>query len=366
MNEAVRSTPIIGASIDAPAKFDARPDDVIIAEFFQHLAATGEPHAWRQHQHGPPSREAKPVLLRSFALPDAIKARPDKWAKCPLCAPTAPKYTWGYLVWFPESEGGDGYLRAIGHDCGARFFGKERYRQAISIYRREQDEQAERAFLDRALPTLPLLAAWIVAIKPWAEAAHAMRTGFRTALPREFIDALTRAEAGVLTSEKQLAVPFRRADGSTGTRMESRPEVVGQVRGQSILAHALANIDSEHAAAVAVAAQLSQLPPAHDADDVLVAAKAVRKLKQHTETVARSVAEAIAFAAPDNLAILRRWSCHPNSSAPAQFITIDDPSKVTVIRYRRIGMPQLGMRPKSVVEIPDRLRRPAPDKPSME
>lgn len=364
MNNTARSTSAAAANIRAPATFATRPDDAVIADFFQHLATTGEPHVWSQHQHTPPSRDAKPVLLRSFALPDAIKARPDRWAKCPLCAPIAPKYTWGYLVWFPESEGGDGYLRAIGHDCGARFFGKERYRQAVGIYRREQDEQAERDLLDRALPSLPSLAAWIVAIKPWADAAHAMRTSFRAALPREFIDALTRAEAGMLTIEKPLAVPFRRADGSTGTRMESRPEAVGQVRGQGILAHAMANIESEHMAATATAAQLSQLPPARDADAVLVAAKAVRKLKQHVEALAQSIADAVAFAEPDNLTLLRRWSCHPNSSAPAQFVMIDDPSKVSVIRYRRIGMPQLGMRPKTIVEIPTRLGRPPPPAPA--
>lgn len=349
-------------------QFTSRPGDDVVADFHQHLTATAKPHTWKWHSHTKPDRHATPVLIAKFGLPDEVAKKPELWAMCPICAPEYPRYTWGYLTWYPESSSGDDRIRAIGHDCGKRYFGSERYRGALRVFEREQDEAADRAYLERMLPTLSALQTWLRAIEPWANAAASLSKDLRAVLPRELLQTLLRAESngGRLFVHRQVSVPFIRVDGTEGVRQESQSHEVATVVGPSFLASDMKDwqdfVSEAHrilAKQNTIGEQFSEL----DADKIAVATKELRHARDLAETTWKNVRAACQFAAAQNVANLQKWSISPGSEAQAQLFSLDGFPKITVLRYRKSGIPSLGFREKQVVEIAPVLRLVAPEPP---
>lgn len=347
--------------------FQGRPGTDVIEDFKAHVREAGEPQTWKYHRHDAPARTAKPVLLDKFWLPEARLRNPELWAKCPLCAPNHAKYRWGYLTWFPKAEGGDDCIRAIGHDCGGRYFGDAEYKAALEVFRREQDEQAERKLLTEAMPKASSLQLWLASARPWAEAVQEFKNSLRRELPREFITQLVRASigGGALTAQREIEVTFVRPDGRDGTRREGESYQVASVVGAGFLSEKPEDVLRLLQDATRLLRKLPKLEALAelDAASVSAASKAWHGAIENADLIFQSIKDAVAFADADNIAELQTWSRAPGSDAVAQILCLDRRPKISIYRYRKIGMPSMGMRPKVEVQIPDVLRQPQPEAP---
>ena len=352
------------------ASFSARPDDSVVQDFLAHVAKEGSPHTWWAHSRTRPPSGAKPVLLTRFRLPEALDKSPDRWALCPICQPDTPKYTWGYLSWYPEEEGGDGLLRAIGHDCGSRFFGKERYKEALSVFHREQDEQADRTFIRRSHPLIAAAIAEAQALRLWASAADQFRIELLGALTNVNAKDIVRrsGQGGALHVSKMRAVSVVKRDGTSTTRLEPISEHVATVIGADFLSDKAKGLGATLETAMTALrtatnrlnAQAEHVDSGLSADDVHVMAKSIRAGFTSLSNVRVLLDATLLFASTENLRQVQRWSCHPDSDAPFKLILRDDQKTLSLILPRKRGAPQLGMRDAVLVQVPDALRTPLP------
>lgn len=348
---------------DAERVFADRPGPQVIEAFLAHVRASGDPTTWQWHSHTAPDKKAKPVLLKTFDIPEAFAKDPQRWARCPLCAPNFPKYKHGALVWFPVSGGGDGRLRAIGHECGARYFGKEVYRTARAVYQREQDEEAERAYLVRALPVAPQLKAALERLAERSIAVEHLRTQLLRFTPRDFVRTLQQATiaGGMLTIQAQVRVPFVRRDGTPGERIEYQPQPLVTVRGAVLLFGADGSPESLRAKALQL---LSDVPEASqlqamDSHGVHALAKRMQQACEAAAKMQGVLDHARLFTAAENLSNLQKWTRHPDSGAPVQVIALDGRPRISVYRRVNAKIPNMGFRDvPEVVNFDESVRSP--------
>lgn len=349
------------------AEFPTRPETAVIREFLSHVKTTGEPHSWQYHRHDRPARDAKPVVLIRFHLPHEIANKPDRRGKCPICAPTRAQYTWGYLVWFPLTEGGDNCLRAIGHDCGANYFGDDEYSEALAVFQREQDESLDRDYLARVVPLMSDIRNELVVLRPCVEAAQAFRVDARKALRLAFVRELARTPDAILRIHPVVPVPFVRADGSEGVRNEVQSRAFGRIAGAACLADGLIPFDQ---LLDGILADLGNLPAESSVrslgtDDIFVLAKRLRQTSEKVRQLSAVVLAAFDFSSPENLSELQRWSRHPDSHAVVQIISLDGGPKFSVYHPKKVGVSELGWHEAKRVEVtvPPLLRQVKPTFP---
>jgi hypothetical protein len=337
----------------ADGVFTERPSSEFIDDFLAHVRKAGDPVTWRWHSHTAPGKGAKPVLMKTFDVPESFAKDPERWARCPLCAPQYPKYKFGVLVWFPESGGGDGRIRAIGNECGAKYFGKAAYRMAQNVYRREQDEEAQRAYLARALPVAPDLIVALESLAKRAQAAHLLRTQLLKFLPRDFVRTLQQATiaGGVLTVQAQVRVSYIGRDGTPGERVEFQPRPLASVKGAAFL---YSGDGSPEQIRVKALQLLANIPPASglpdmNSDEVHALAKRIQLAFDCAEKMHAALEFASLFAADENLNALQRWTMHADSGAQVRMITLDGRPRVSV--YRRVNSRVPGSNFRDVPDI---------------
>lgn len=333
---------------DTEGVFTERPGAEFIDDFLAHVRDTGDPTTWRWHSHTAPDKAAKPVLLKPFDVPEAFAKDPGRWARCPLCAPAFPKYKFGALVWFPVSGGGDGRVRAIGNECGAKYFGKAAYRMAQNVYRREQDEEAQRAYLARALPVSPDLKAALEASAERGQAADLLRTQLLKFIPRDLVRTLQQATiaGGMLTVQVQVRVPYIGRDGTPGERMEFQPRPLASVKGAAFLYGGDGSPEPLRVKALQLLTDIPQPSAlsAMDSDGVHALAKRIQQAFDGAAKMHAALEHARQFAADDNLNALQRWTMHADSGAQVRMITLDGRPRINIYRRVNSRIPGSGFR----------------------
>lgn len=95
--------------------FSALPPDDVVLAFREHVSSTGQPETFQGICTTKPMDGARFEILDDEFRINLLKRADGQKAPCPICSPNAPKYLLGVLVWYP----GDGFIRAIGHECGS-------------------------------------------------------------------------------------------------------------------------------------------------------------------------------------------------------------------------------------------------------
>ncbi len=114
-----------------------------------HILTTGQPHTWVGHTHTKPGRNAVPVYIGEFGLPEKyLKAK--RFAPCPCCWDEFGKFGHGKIAWFPEER----VIRLIGPYCFASL-NPEAHAKAQSEFDIEQERKRNTDFLLSNLPRVP-------------------------------------------------------------------------------------------------------------------------------------------------------------------------------------------------------------------
>lgn len=127
--------------------------DAAISGIRAHIVTTGQPHTWPGHTHTKPSRDAVPVYVGDFGLPEKfVKAK--RFAPCPCCWDEFGKFGHGKIAWFPAEK----VIRLIGPDC-FKSLNPEAHAKAQSDFEIEQERKKNTTFLLSNLPHLAEVAA---------------------------------------------------------------------------------------------------------------------------------------------------------------------------------------------------------------
>jgi len=113
-----------------------------------HILITWETHLWPGHTHTKPPRDARPVYVGEFELPERF-TKNKHFAPCPCCWPEFGKFGIVKVAWFPEER----VIRLIGPDC-FRSLNPEAHEQALDIFEIEQRRRRNTEFLLSNLPQL--------------------------------------------------------------------------------------------------------------------------------------------------------------------------------------------------------------------
>lgn len=114
-----------------------------------HILTTGQPYTWVGHTHTKPRRDAVPVYVGEFSLPQKfLKAK--RFAPCPCCWDKFGKFGHGKIAWFPDER----VIRLIGPDCFAAL-NPEAHAKAQSDFDIEQERRRITEFLLSNLGRVP-------------------------------------------------------------------------------------------------------------------------------------------------------------------------------------------------------------------
>ena len=118
--------------------WDREPRLTLIDEWREHIRRTGEPDTFRYHCHSKPRTEDPPrIIADGFDVPERFRLS-KRLAPCTLCSLHGPKYYRGMLAWWPEEKA----LRAIGHECGVRYWGEAFVQAKRDFSERQEGDRA--------------------------------------------------------------------------------------------------------------------------------------------------------------------------------------------------------------------------------
>lgn len=123
--------------------------EAVLAAILAHIKTTGETHTCVFHTHTKPSRDAVPVYLAEFDLPERQR-KAKRFAPCPCCWDEFGKFGFGRVAWFPDER----VIRIIGPDCFASL-SPEGHRQARDRYELEREQKRNADFLLANVGRLP-------------------------------------------------------------------------------------------------------------------------------------------------------------------------------------------------------------------
>lgn len=296
-------------------RFRKRPAQKYVQDFVHHLAATGEPHSWPTLSTTTPSENSKPVLLQDFRIPDKFRRGPQSRAPCPICSAFYPKYENGYLAWHPD----DGFVRAIGHECGKDFFEGDAFTEALNIYEAERLEQAARRYLSEACLALAEVLVRRIFVRRELRQRLRLRDEFVATVTKKAIDRLLRnaSDDGTISMEAASASTDER-----GRQLVTR-HVVGRVQGVAALkggCDLLATLERPYSAVVDSLIfpldERTERLAALTAAEAIAAEREVRALIS-LETEASSLNESLAgLLSPETLLTVGRWGAHDDCPHP--------------------------------------------------
>jgi len=288
-----------------------------IASIRVHILATGEPHTWSGHTHTKPRRDAVPVYIGEFSLPERL-LKAKRFAPCPCCWDEVGKFGHGMIAWFPAES----VIRLIGPDC-FKGLNPEAHKKARSDYDIEQERMRNTEFL---LSNLPKLADTIVTIERAMVVAERIET-FHGELHRKLAVSKLKlwpyvrrgGELSVNVKESE----FRRgSDGEMYTQEVVASRVEATLPGYQMLDTPLPPLSSS------LEAVLKRIRPYNLGDRCRAAAETMDDQEKRTaaDTLSRSIKKAKEKIAEieelrrftDRVAIntLRRWGAHDGCPIP--------------------------------------------------
>jgi len=123
--------------------------EAVLSGIYAHIRTTGQTHTHPAHTHTKPPKDAVPVYIGEFSLPERfLKAK--RFAPCPCCWDEFGKFGHGRVAWFPEER----VIRLIGDDC-FEALNPEAHRQAKSVYEEEVHRRRNTSFLLSNLGHIP-------------------------------------------------------------------------------------------------------------------------------------------------------------------------------------------------------------------
>lgn len=290
--------------------FDERPSDQYIAEWADHISATGYPETFDRVTTSKPAEIGDLVLLSGELRVPTVRRADQALVPCPICNPNSPKFGVGRMAWFP----GEAVVRFIGHDCAKRHF-KDFYRRAEGRYATENNIRRMQRRWAQLQPSLDLMESIVRASIPMAKALEDLR---------HMIDAQARGLSRLLYRE------FTRAGGrlelteDTGLKDQNGAPVyrtysLGVVRGANLFGKFVPY--QELLTFLDVIADLrNPLPPwsAGDEDaateaEILARGKEANLLPERIISVIDRVHLARGFLYRDNLALIERWGRNTGS-----------------------------------------------------
>lgn len=277
--------------------------------------------SWTKPDFAAPSHK----IIRKFDVDP--KKRPDgARVACAICSLNHPKFYEGYVLWSP-----DGYLRLIGHVCGAdeERFGQLRFRQLVK--RREQEE------LDNLL--LDWLTVNVADIRPIEQEIHAMRAFalaweteqkalFRDVrMLAELLENAARRHGGVLTVMQESS-SARLVAAAAGGAARSLHETVaiGRLIGGTFLLRPTKHKRSRQVEGILEA--FAKIPQGdadapimalidEDAEQAItIAGGTVFRAMERAVALADECEDARRFFQPDNIALLERWGGDDRNPLP--------------------------------------------------
>lgn len=325
---------IPASALEVKAWFPDRPKPEVVREIKDFIKATGTPYLWHGHTHTKPPKGASIIYLGEFDLPESHRKVRERWSPCPCCVPRNPKFCReGKIGYFPDER----VIRILGPDC-FRTLNPEGHDRAYDDMRAEEKREADINFLLSKMDGIPSLISAIEHALPVAAAVDSLGATLRAE-----IDSVLRTRFWEQIREGQLRmtvvrnVPFRRADGSEGSRPEESFENYGgQLRGIALF----------NPRTTAVAPRLKRLiAPLEDMkidgpytelikawrDDIR---NKTAKTLSSSITTARESFDAIddmrAFFSGMNLANIKGWNNQPN--CPIRIFMDYDGSSVSIGR----------------------------------
>jgi hypothetical protein len=299
---------------EVKAWYPDRPKPDVVREIKDFIKETGTPHLWRGHTHTKPVKGAPIVYLGEFDLPEAYHKFRERWAPCPCCVPNNPKYfRAGKIGYFPEEY----VIRMLGPDC-FRALNPEGHDRAYDDMKAEEQRESDINFLLSRIGDVPKLIKAVEHAIPVAETVDALGVIFRKEL-----DLILRTRMWDHVREGQLHtsafrnVPYRRPDGSEGSRPEEYFESFGgQLSGISFLNPRAPAIAPKLKRTLAALKAVKIDGPFGDLisewrDDVRRnAAKTVESSIASTGESFDALDDMRQFFSPMNLATFKRWNSH--------------------------------------------------------
>jgi hypothetical protein len=301
------------------AIFDEEPGAALLQEIRQHIKQTHCPHTWRGHSHTKPPAGAFPVYCDEFDVP-----APDtvpRVAPCPCCNPNYPQYkNKGKVAWFPDER----VIRLIGPQCFAAI-NEGAHQTALIDLRKKQKARSELAVIRLHSPRIEGLVAIIDEVVPIASALDTFMQELNGAFDNELAIPLWRiAKGGTLTINETREVPYRKPDGSVGTKRQifavHFADIIGQTMiDRSGLIAAEKKLKPLRSGLIAINDRLIEVGNPEQLDETErkdFSEKMPRAQAQVREVLddARSRQQFLTSGAIDTLA---RWGQHPN--APYRF-----------------------------------------------
>lgn len=88
--------------------------EAVISAIRAHIKTTGKTHTCFCHTHTKPDRNAVPVYIADFEIPERFR-KAKRFCPCPCCRAEFGKFGHGKIAWFPNER----VIRLIGPDCFA-------------------------------------------------------------------------------------------------------------------------------------------------------------------------------------------------------------------------------------------------------
>jgi hypothetical protein len=305
---------IPNSALEVKAWFPDRPKPEVVKEIKDFIKATGTPHLWRGHTHTRPRKGAPIIYLGEFDLPDACHKFRERWAPCPCCVPRNPKYfRAGKIGYFPEEK----VIRMLGPDCFRRL-NPEGHDRAYDDMRAEERREADINYLLSKLGDVPKLIAAVEHAIPVAQAVDTLGTTLRKEMDQVLHTKMwDHVREGQLRTSAVRNVPYRRPDGTAGTRPEEYFEPFGgQLSGINFLNPRTTMLATKLKRVLAVLRDIKIDGPFSELiktwrDDVRHKnAKALASAIDDAAEAFDTVDDMRTFLSPLNLGNFRRWNTH--------------------------------------------------------
>jgi hypothetical protein len=320
--------------------FKTRPDQSVIQQIKDFIKASGQPHMWPGHTHTKPEKGSRIDYLDEYDLPKSHHKDEARWAPCPCCSPTRPKYfKGGKIGWFPD----EGIIRNMGPDCFAAF-DKEGHLQAVAKLRKEQQTSKDIAYLLANYSKAPGAIRVMERALPCVLAVDALRKVLRHELPTTL-----KGDLWSYIKDGNLKIAKQKKEGTTEEKQKSRVFVnYASIDGYRML-------DPNEAAALAVSLKyvidaLKAVEPGHDfkatiagmsEDERKKTARILGRSLNRAKDVFKEVADIRQFVSVVTIATLRNWGLQ--NGCPIRIHTMLDGLNLYVGRneheHRRFEIP---------------------------
>ncbi|WP_417702504.1 hypothetical protein [Pseudophaeobacter sp.] len=298
--------------------FEDEPSDKIIDDIREHINKTSSPHTWWGHSHTKPEQGAFVVYIEEFDVPASPKVL--RVAPCPCCNPYHPQYKHkGKIAWFPN----EAVIRLIGPDCFAAL-NAAGHEEALIALRKRRKEREELEIIRLHSPHLATMVEIIDAASQIADGLDSLRRRLRSVLEGELeLNLWREVKDGSLQLSENTRVPFTRADGTTGERVEEIRTEYARVVGVEMLSP-YTYVPSEklmafRASYLRFAARLREVVDLRDLepDERQKMSSALTKGRNELAQILDTLRGRQRFLTSGAIDILGAWGEHPN--APRKF-----------------------------------------------